>query len=266
MGIKGTDVAKEASDMVLADDNFATIVTAVEEGRYTFENIRKVILYTIPTNGGQALLIMGALLFVPFIPLFAVRFPLEPIQILWINLYDAIVLALPLLWEVREKGLLNKPPRNPKEPIANSQFFRKVGLVSLVMAGTAFLVFYYYGSPAVSGSEIDELLITQAQTAAFMTVMMVHIFYLITARSLTKSVFAMNPFSNKRVVLGITITIILHLLLVYILPQIGFNPFRVAPFPAQWWIVIVLLGSLGLLLPELEKFIVERLKRRRDLL
>ena len=266
MGIKGTDVAKEASDMVLVDDNFATIVTAVEEGRHTFENIRKVILYTIPTNGGQALLIMGALLLVPFIPLFAVRFPLEPIQILWINLYDAIVLALPLLWEVREKGLLNKPPRNPKEPIANRLFFRKVGLVSLVMAGTAFLVFYYYGSPAVSGSEIDELLITQAQTAAFMTVMMVHIFYLITARSLTKSVFAMNPFSNKRVVLGITITIVLHLLLVYILPQIGFNPFRVAPFPAQWWIVIVLLGSLGLLLPELEEFIVERLKRRRDLL
>jgi len=262
MGTKGTDVAKEASDMVLVDDNFATIVTAVEEGRHTFENIRKVILYTLPTNGGQALLIIGALLLIPFIPIFALRLPLEPIQILWINLYDAVVLALPLLWEPREKGLLDKPPRNPKEPIANSLFFRKVGLVSLIMAGAAFLVFYYYGSPAVSGTEVDELRITQAQTAAFMTVMMVHIFYLLTARSLTKSVFTMNPFSNKRVVLGITLTIVLHLLIVYVLPGIGFNPLRVEPFPAQWWIAIVLLGSLGLLITELEEYIVERLKRR----
>jgi len=237
-------------------------VTAVEEGRHTFENIRKVILYTLPTNGGQALLIIGALLLIPFIPIFALRLPLEPIQILWINLYDAVVLALPLLWEPREKGLLDKPPRNPKEPIANSLFFRKVGLVSLIMAGAAFLVFYYYGSPAVSGTEVDELRITQAQTAAFMTVMMVHIFYLLTARSLTKSVFTMNPFSNKRVVLGITLTIVLHLLIVYVLPGIGFNPLRVEPFPAQWWIAIVLLGSLGLLITELEEYIVERLKRR----
>jgi Ca2+-transporting ATPase len=262
MGAKGTDVAKEASDMVLVDDNFATIVTAVEEGRHTFENIRKVILYTIPTNGGQALIIMGALLLMPFIPLFGLRLPLEPIQILWINLYDAVVLALPLLWEPREKGLLDKPPRDPKEPIANSLFFRKVGLVSLVMAGAAFLVFYYYGLPALSGTELDELRIAQAQTAAFMTVMMVHIFYLLTARSLTKSVFTINPFSNKRVVLGITITIVLHLLIVYVLPGIGFNPFRVEPFPQQWWIAIVSLGSLGLLIPELEEYIVERWKRR----
>jgi magnesium-transporting ATPase (P-type) len=262
MGTTGTDVAKEASDMVLVDDNFATIVTAVEEGRHTFENIRKVILYTIPTNGGQALIIMGALLLIPFLPLFALRLPLEPIQILWINLYDAVVLALPLLWEPREKGLLDKPPRDPKEPIANRLFFRKVGLVSLVMAGAAFLVFYYYGWPALSGTEVDELRLTQAQTAAFMTVMMVHIFYLLTARSLTKSVFTMNPFSNKRIALGITITIVLHLLIVYVLPTIGFNPFRVEPFPVQWWIAIVSLGSLGLLIPELEKYIVERLKRR----
>jgi Ca2+-transporting ATPase len=95
-----------------------------------------------------------------------------------------------------------------------------------------------------------------------MTVMMVHIFYLLTARSLTKSVFTMNPFSNKRVVLGITITIVLHLLIVYVLPGIGFNPFRVEPFPAQWWIAIVLLGSLGLLITELEEYIMERFRRR----
>ncbi|MCJ7500152.1 HAD-IC family P-type ATPase, partial [bacterium] len=163
MGLKGTDVSREAADMVLVDDNFASIVAAVEEGRHVFENIRKVILYTLPTNGGQALLVLGAIILIPFIPLFAERLPLEPIQILWINLYDAIALALPLLWELREKGLLDRPPRDPKEPIANRLFFRKTILVSLIMAGAAFSVFYYYGHAAVSGSEVDELRLTQAQ-------------------------------------------------------------------------------------------------------
>jgi magnesium-transporting ATPase (P-type) len=262
MGIKGTDVAKEASDIVLVDDNFASIVAGVEEGRHTFENIRKVILYTLPTNGGQALLVIGAILLIPFAPLFATRLPLEPIQILWINLYDAVVLALPLLWEPREKGLLNRPPRDPDEPIANALFLRKVGLVSVVMAGTAFAVFYHYGMPVISGAVTDELRLTQAQTAAFLTVMMVHIFYLLTARSLTTSAFKMNPFSNKRVAAGIAVTFTLHLLIVYVFTNIGFNPLRVAPLPAQWWILIVLLGTAGLFVIELEEFVVERWSRR----
>ena len=105
-------------------------------------------------------------------------------------------------------------------------------------------------------------MLTQAQTAAFMTVMMVHIFYLLTARSLTKSVFTMNPLSNKWVVGGIAVTVALHLLIIYVLPNVGFNPFRVEPFPAQWWISIVLLALPGLLLVELEEFLVHRLQKR----
>jgi len=261
MGIKGTDAAKEASDMVLADDNFASIVAAVEEGRHVFENIRKVILYTLATNIGQSLLVLGAIILIPFITLFSTRLPLEPIQILWINLYDAVVLALPLLWEPREMGLLGRPPRDPKEPLANRLFFRKVGLVSLIMAGAAFAVFYHYGASAVSGSVVDELRLTQAQTAAFMTVIMVHIFYLLTARSLTESAFKRNPFSNKWVFASIILTVALHILMVYVLPNIGINPFRVAPIPIQWWIPIVSLGLLGLFAVELEEFLVRRLKR-----
>jgi Ca2+-transporting ATPase len=263
MGVKGTDVTKEASDMVLVDDNFASIVAAVEEGRHVFENIRKAILYILPTNVGQALLILGAILLIPFVPLFAERLPLEPVQILWINLYDAVALTLPLLWEPREKGVLDRPPRDPKERIANSLFFRKVGLVSLIMAGAAFVVFYHYGTPAVSGSVVDELRLTQAQTAAFMTVMMVHIFYLLTARSLTKSVFTMNPFSNKWLVAGIAVTIALQLIIVYALPHLGFNPLRTESFPAQWWIFIILVALPGLFLVELEEFLVERFTKRR---
>ena len=253
MGLKGTDVTKEAADMVLVDDNFATIVAAVEEGRHVYENIRKVILYTLPTNGGQALLVIGAIIMVPFLPLFAARLPLEPIHILWINLYDAVALALPLLWEPREGGLLDRPPRDPREPIANRLFFRKVVLVSLVMAGAAFGVFYFYGRSAVTGAGIDELRITQAQTAAFMTVMMIHIFYLLTARSLKISVFRMNPFSNKWILVGIAVTVMLQLIIVYVLPSVGFNILRTEPFPAEWWIPIVLLGVLGLVLVALER-------------
>jgi magnesium-transporting ATPase (P-type) len=262
MGIKGTEVAKEASDMVLVDDNFASIVAAVEEGRHVYENIRKVILYTLPTNGGQALLVMGAILLAPFIPLFMTRLPLEPIQILWINLYDAVVLALPLLWEPREKGLLDRPPRDPGHPIADALFFRKVGLVSLVMAASGFIIFYRYGMPAISGPAVDELLLTQAQTAVMVNIMLIHIFYLLTARSLRLSVFQMNPFSNMKVIYGIMVTVAIQLVVVYILPQLGFNPLRTAPFPSEWWVSIILLALPGLLLVELEEFIVERFKGR----
>jgi potassium/sodium efflux P-type ATPase len=261
MGLKGTDVSREAGDMVLVDDNFASIVAAVEEGRHVFENIRKVILYTLPTNGGQALLVIGAIVLIPFVPLFADRLPLEPIQILWVNLYDAVALALPLLWEPREKGLLERLPRDPKEPIANRLFFRKMILVSLIMAGAAFAVFYNYGNVAVSGAEVDELRLTQAQTAAFMTVMMVHVFYLLTARSLTRSAFSTNPFSNKWVVVGIAATVAIQLIIVYALPHIGINPLRTEAFPAQWWVLIVLLGLSGFFLVELEEFVVERANR-----
>jgi Ca2+-transporting ATPase len=261
MGLKGTDVSREAADMVLADDNFASIVAAVEEGRHVFENIRKVILYTLPTNGGQALIVIGAILMVPFLPLFAERLPLEPVQILWINLYDAVALALPLLWEPRESGLLDRPPRDPNERIANLLFLRKVILVSLIMAGAAFFVYYHYGSSAVAGAEVDELRLTQAQTAAFLTVLMVHIFYLFTARSLTKPVFKMNPFSNKWLFIGVSVTVLLHLLLVYVLPQVGFNPFRLESFPAQWWALIVAFGLFGLFLVELEEMVFDRIKR-----
>jgi len=197
--------------------------------------------------------VIGAILLVPFFALFGERLPLEPVQILWINLYDAVALALPLLWEPREQGLLDRPPRDPREPIANPLFFRKVGLVSVIMAVAAFVVFYHYGNPAVASSVVDEVRLSQAQTAAFMTVMMVHILYLLTARSLTRSVFSMSPFSNRWVVGGITVTIVLHLIIIYVLPHAGFNPFRVEPFPGQWWGFIILPSLPVIFMIELEE-------------
>ena len=262
MGIKGTDVTKEASDMILVDDNFATIVAAVEEGRHVFNNIRKVILYTLPTNGGQAFLILAAIMLAPVLAVFAARLPLSPVQILWINLYDAIALALPLLWEAREKGLLDRPPTDPKRPIADAVFFRKVGLVSVVMAAAAFFIFYHFGAASVNGGTvIDETRLTQAQTAAFMTVMLVHVFYLITARSLTRSVFAMNPFSNRWLIVGISATIALHLLIVYVLPLVNINPLRVEAFPGSWWLIIIAVSLPAIFIIEIEKLVVRLLKK-----
>ena len=97
MGRAGTEVAKEAADMVLEDDNFDTIVSAVEEGRHAWNNLRKAILYTLPTNAAQGLLIMGAILLAAHVPLFTTRFVLEPVQILWINLLDSVLLTMPLM-------------------------------------------------------------------------------------------------------------------------------------------------------------------------
>ncbi len=267
MGVTGTEVSKEAADMVLTDDNFASIVSAVEEGRHVFENIRKVILYTLPTNGGQTMLVLGAILLAPFMFLFNPHrggcLPIEPVQILWINLLDAVALALTLIREPKEKGLLDRPPRNPKERITDSPFFKKVGLVSVVMALAGFMIFYYFGEPAISGSVVDpDLLLTQARTAAFTTVMLVHICYLFTARSITESAFTFSPFSNKWVLIGAAITLGLQLTIIYALPFIGIkSPLGTAPLPAEWWIPMILVSLPIFFIIEFEKFLTKRLSR-----
>lgn len=254
MGITGTEVSKEAADMVLIDDNFATIVAAVEEGRHVFTNIWKVILYLLPTNGGQGLVMIGAILLSPLIPVLAVRLPIEPVQILWVNLIMAIGCSIPLIWEPKEKGILNRPPRDPNEKLFNPLFLQKVGIVSLVSAAAAFSLFVIYTN-TMAGSE-DYL--TQAQTVAFTTLIMVQLVYLFTARSISESAFTFSPFSNKWVLVGAAATFGLQLLIVYSYPLFGFSPFRTMPFPAQWWIYIMLASLLGFLAIEGEKFLRRR--------
>ena len=256
MGITGTEVSKEASDMILADDNFATIVSAVEEGRYVYNNIKKVILYTLPTNGGQALLVMGAILLAPFLPLFHDQLPLAPVQILWINLFDAVALALPLIMEPIEKDLLKKPPRDPDERITDPPFFRKVGLVSIVMAISGFAMYYHYGMPAIDGSIVNDDLLPQAQTAAFTTVVLVHLCYVVTARSITESAFTFSPFSNRWLLGGIVLTIITQLTIVY--HPIGNAILGTAPLPLEWWGLMILFALPGFFVVEIEKWLAKR--------
>jgi magnesium-transporting ATPase (P-type) len=133
------------------------------------------------------------------------------------------------------------------------------------MALAGFIIYYYYGMPAFSGSVVDEdLIITQAQTAAFTTVMLVHICYLFTARSITESAFRFSPFSNKWVLIGAAVTLGLQLAIIYALPSIGINPFRTAPLPAEWWIPMILVSLPIFFIIEFEKLLTKRWKKERQ--
>ncbi len=234
MGIAGTEVAREAADMVLADDNFATIVNAVEEGRHAWTNLQKAILYTLPTNAAQALLIMGAILLAALVPVFAARFVLEPVQILWINLIDSVLLTLPLMMEPKEPGLLSRPPRDPRARIIDPLFLQRVALMGLMIAVPSFLVYHHFGAPAVvAGELVDPLLLTQAQTAAFWVILITQVSYVVSARSIHDSAFSLNPFGNPWLLGGIALSVLLHALVTYI-PTLA-AAFRLAPFPADWW-------------------------------
>ena len=254
MGISGTEVAKESSDMVLADDNFATIVAAVEEGRHAWNNLQKAILYTLPTNAAQALLIMGAIIMAAWVPLFGARFVLEPVQILWINLLDSVLLTMPLMMEGKEKGLLNAPPRPAKAHIINALFLQRVVLMGLAISVPGFLIYYHFGNAAVVGGEVvNTLLLTQAQTAAFWAILLAHFGYVISARSIHSSVFTLNPLSNPWLIGGIILSIAIRFIPTLV-PEAA-ALFRTAPFPAQWWPLILLCFLPSFLAIEADKLL-----------
>lgn len=257
MGVCGTEVAKESSDMVLADDNFSTIVAAVEEGRHAWNNMQKAILYTLPTNAAQALLIMGAILMAAFVPLFSVRFVLEPIHILWINLLDSVLLTMPLMMEKKEQGLLAVPPRSAAIKIINPLFLQRVIIIGLMISIPGFLVFHHFGAAAVvDGEVVDAMLLTQAQTAAFWSIHLAHVGYVISARSINKSFFQLNPFGNLWLLAGITISI-----LVWCIPLVfpsATSMFRTAAFPTEWWPVVVACMLPSFLAIEFDKLLRNR--------
>jgi magnesium-transporting ATPase (P-type) len=128
MGIKGTEVTKDASEMVLADDNFATIVNAIEEGRTVYDNIRKALLFILPTNGAEALVLMSAILL-------GIVMPITPAQILWVNMVTAITLALALSFEPMESNVMERPPRGAGESILGKLFIWRITFVSVIIGG-----------------------------------------------------------------------------------------------------------------------------------
>jgi magnesium-transporting ATPase (P-type) len=217
MGITGTAVSKEAADIVLADDNFASIAAAVEEGRRVYDNLIKSLAFVLPTNLGLALIFIYAVAFFPFDPVTKeLLLPMGPVQLLWINLVATVSLALPLAFEAKEADIMKRPPRPPDEPVLSRFVIYRTMLAATFMAAGAIGLFYFeYNKDLAAGVPVDTAL-QQAQTMTTTTVILFQIFYVITCRSLKGSVVSIGVFSNPSVFLGIGVLVLLQLAFIYV--------------------------------------------------
>ena len=241
MGRSGTEVAKEASDIVLTDDDFATIEAAVEEGRNVFDNLTKFIVWTLPTNMGEGLVILVAILI-------GATLPVLPTQILWINMTTAVALGLMLAFEPKEPGLMSRPPRAPGRPLLTWTLTLRILLVStLLVAGT----WWIFELELAGGASLAE-----ARTAAVNLFVAVELFYLFSCRSLTRSVWRIGFFSNRWVILGVLVQAAGQLAITY-LPLMN-ELFHTAPITAEAWLRILGIALLASLVVAVEK----RFRRR----
>ena len=215
MGITGTAVTKEAADLVLLDDNFASIAAAVEEGRRIWDNLVKSLAFILPTNIGEALLILVAVAFFPVVDGNALL-PVLPVQILWINLVATVALALPLAFEAKEPDLMLRSPRRPGTPLLGGFVGFRTVLVAVLMATSGLLLFLHeYRRDLALGDE-PGLALREAQTMVVTTVVLFQIFYLFNCRSLRDSVFRIGLFTNPAVWLGIGGLVVLQAGFVYL--------------------------------------------------
>jgi calcium-translocating P-type ATPase len=200
MGVGGTEVAKEAADMVLTDDNFSTIEAAVEEGRAVYDNLVKFIIWTLPSNIGEGLVILLAV--------FAgVTLPITPVQILWINMTTAVLLGLMLAFENKEPGIMERPPRRPETPVLTRELGLRIGLVSVLLVVSAFGLF----EQAMLQGQGREA----ARTTAVNLFVFGELFYLFNRRSLRYSMFRLGVFSKRWLILGVMVMITLQVLFTY---------------------------------------------------
>jgi Ca2+-transporting ATPase len=183
MGITGTDVSKQTADMVLTDDNFASIVSAIEQGRIIYSNIRKFVYFLLACNAGEILIIFGSMLF-------GLPIPLRPVHLLWLNLVSDGAPALALGMEKGDPDIMKHPPRPPKEPVINRDMAIGIGVIAVVDA-IAILFAFYLGLQRYPGH------LEAAQTIAFVTLCTSELIRAFTARSEYHSVFSIGMFSNK---------------------------------------------------------------------
>ncbi len=243
MGINGTEAAKEAAEMVLADDNFASIANAVEEGRTVYDNLNKAILFILPTNGGEALVVLGAILFGFH------QFPLTPVQILWVNMITAVTLALALAFEPPEPGVMSRPPRNPRQPVLTALFLWRIAYVSLVLTAGTFGLFLW---EQTRGASIEE-----ARTVAVNTLVMFEIFYLFNSRYMTAPVLnRAGLLGNPYVPYAVGLLLLFQLAFTYLPPMQTL--FGTAALDAAIWPRIILVASSVLFIVEAEKALVRR--------
>ena len=252
MGINGTAVAREASDIVLADDNFASISAAVEEGRRVYDNLSKSLAFVLPTSLGQAMIILVAVLFFPVTDGHLLM-PIEPVQILWVNLVVAIALALPLALEAREPGLMKRPPRPPKEPLLSRFLVVRTFLVGALMTGGAAGLFLLEYTADLSEGAAVELARGKAQTMAVTTIILFQMLYLLNCRSLTQTFWRIGLFGNLWVYLGIGVTLVLQLAFVYLEPLNQL--FHTRPLDPADWLMSAGVAFAGFLIILLEKWL-----------
>ena len=238
MGIAGTDVAKGAADMILTDDNFVTIQAAVEEGRGVFDNLRKFIVWTLPTNVGEGSIILVAMLL-------GVVLPVIPVQLLWVNMATSIFLGLMLVFEPKEGDLMMRPPRDPKLPLLTLPLFMRTGLVSLIMIAGGYWLYFFETS--VGGESV-----AAARTAVVNVIVMVETAYLMSCRSLNHSVFRVGFFSNPLALAGAAAMIGAQLLFTY--APFMQRLFHTAPIGLDAWLRIGGVALASFLVIEFEKW------------
>lgn len=241
MGLGGTEVAKGAAAMVLTDDNFASIEAAVEEGRGVWDNLVKFITWTLPTNFGEGLVIVAAILA-------GATLPITPLQILWINMTTAVLLGLPLAFEPIEKGIMRRPPRRLDQPVLDAALIRRIVLVSFLLLAGAFGLFL---RELAQGHSLAE-----ARTVAVNVFVMVEAAYLFNCRSLTRGFWKQGLFSNLWLWAGVGSMMLLQLAMTY-LPVMN-QLFGTAPIGVAEWLEITLVALLSSSVIALEKWLSNR--------
>ncbi|WP_409330468.1 HAD-IC family P-type ATPase [Trujillonella humicola] len=245
MGAGGTEVAKEAADMVLTDDDFASIEAAVEEGRGVFDNLRKFITFVLPTSIGQGLVILVAVAL-------ATTLPVLPVQVLWVNMTTAVALGLVLAFEPLEPGVMRRPPVPPSRPLLTRRLAGRIVLVSALMLVGAFALFEW---TLDQGEEV-----AVARTVAVNVFVVVQVAYLLNCRSLDRPMWRLGLLGNRWVSVGLTAMLGLQLLFTYA-PWMN-RLFHSAPIPPLWWLGITGVGVVVFLVVEVEKWLGRRLRPR----
>jgi magnesium-transporting ATPase (P-type) len=238
MGLKGSEAAKEASEMVLADDNFATIEHAVKEGRTIYDNLVKTILFLLPTNGAESLMIISSVLF-----LFDVM-PVTPIQILWVNMVTAVTLALALAFEPPEADIMQRPPRPPDKPIITRYLIWRIIFVSVLIAAAATLLFSRHID---TGGDL-----AAARTVAVNALVAGQLFYLFNSRFIEGSALSVKKLvSNGKAWIASVILVVLQLGFTYLGPANAL--FGTAAISISDWLWVLAAGLAVFLLVEAEK-------------
>ena len=244
MGVTGTDVSKEAADMILTDDNFASIEAAIEEGRGVFDNLTKFIAWTLPTNLGEGLVLLAAIVA-------GATLPILPIQLLWINMVTAAVLGTTLALEPKESDIMRRKPRNPDEPILTGALIFRILLVGLIILAGAFGLFEY---ELGRGASIEE-----ARTVAVNVVIFVEILYLFNTRSLTRSLFQLGFFSNPWAIGGAILMVLIQMLFTYA-PFMN-RLFGSAPMKPSLWLDVLAVSLAAFTIIEIEKWARRKIRR-----